>query len=177
MTYDFWIIAALGPVLCVGTAVAFATRRRSWRAVTQAAFTLPDGSGQPAEYLPTSVEAAERQLGMLLRRMRAYWRAPYDFASSRIVNDTDFERCLDLATALGIRIEELSGGLIAAPAERERIRNQIVLSLSPKPAPFGKPGRPADHAGFALGRVSGIASQKSAAPARATAACVAKAAS
>ena len=45
-------------------------------------------------------QAAERQLGMLLRRMRVYQRAPYEFAASRIQNDAEFERCLDLATAL-----------------------------------------------------------------------------
>lgn len=147
MTNDLWMIASLGPVLCVGTAVAFVSRRRTWKAATEVAFTPPNGSGPAAEYLAPSIEAAERQLGMLLRRMRAHQRAPYDFANSRIFSDTEFERCLDLATGLGIRIEELSGGSIAAPAERERIRYQILLSLSPMPAPALKPRRGADHAG------------------------------
>ena len=66
---------------------------------------------------------------MLLRRMRAYSRAPYNFASSRIRNDAEFERCLDLATALGLHIGELSGACIAPPIERERIRDQILQSV------------------------------------------------
>lgn len=56
--------------------------------------------------------------------MRAYRRAPYNFASSRISNDAEFERCVDLATVLGLRIGELSGASIGAPRERERMLDE-----------------------------------------------------
>ena len=95
MANDVWILVGFGPVLCAGSAVAFAEGRRAWRSAARVAFTRPDTNG-PAGVL--DVEGAERQLGMLLRRMRAYRRAPYNFASSRISNDAEFERCLDLAT-------------------------------------------------------------------------------
>ena len=123
MANDLWILVGFGPVLCAGSAVAFAEGRRAWRTAARVAFTRPDTNG-PAGVL--DVEGAERQLGMLLRRMRAYRRAPYNFASSRISNDAEFERCLDLATILGLRIGELSGASTAAPRERERMRDQIL---------------------------------------------------
>ena len=96
--------------------------------MTRAAFTRfggYDSAGNPPTTL--DIKSTERQLGMLLRRMRAYWRAPYDFTTSRISNEAEFERCLDLATTLSIRIAELSGAAIAPP---ERIRDQILQSLS-----------------------------------------------
>ena len=108
-------------MLCAGSAVAFAEGRRAWRSAARVAFARPDTNG-PAGVL--EVERAERQLGMLLRRMRAYRRAPYNFASSRISNDAEFERCVDLATVLGLRIGELSGASIGAPRERERMRDE-----------------------------------------------------
>ena len=143
MANNLWIIVGFGPVLCVGPAVAFAKRRRAWRTAARAAFTRPDRNG-PAGVL--EVEGAERQLGMLLRRMRAYRRTPYNFVSSRIRNDAEFEHCLDLATMLGLRIGELSGASIATPRERERIRDQILQSLSPRPASSAALRDRADHA-------------------------------
>jgi hypothetical protein len=121
-----WILAALSPVLCIGPTVAVAQRGRGQSRA--AARSLP-----AALHLAPDLEAAERQLGLLLRRMRAYRRAPYDCARSRIRNDAEFEGCLDLATALGLRIGELSGAPMAAPRERERIRDQIVEGLSARP--------------------------------------------
>ena len=131
MANDLWILVGFGPVVCAGSAVAFAEGRRAWRTAARVAFTRPDTNG-PAGVL--EVEGAERQLGMLLRRMRAYRRAPYNFASSRISNDAEFERCVDLATVLGLRIGELSGASIGAPRERERMRDQILQSLWPRSA-------------------------------------------
>jgi hypothetical protein len=128
MANDLWILVGFGPVLCIGPVVAFAERRRAWKAAARKPFTPPDRNG-PAGAL--DLERTERQLGMLLRRMRAYTRAPYNFASSRIRSDAEFERCLDLATALGLHIGELSGACIAAPRERERMRDQILQGLSP----------------------------------------------
>ena len=161
MTNDLWMLAGLGPVLCLAMLAGFAScRRRAWREAAEAAFIPPDGGGRAAEYLPQDVEAAERQLGMLLRRMRAYWRAPYDFANSRIADDTEFERCLDLATALGIRIEELSGGLLAASAERERIRHQILLSVTPKPAWLAETGPLGLGASFVPGKAGAQGSRQ-----------------
>jgi hypothetical protein len=136
MANDLWIVLGFGPVLCVGAAGFVQRRRRMWRFAARAVFPRPNGNG------PTGIvdiEAAERQPGMLLRRMRAYRRAPYNFVSSCIKNAAEFDRCLDLATALGLRIGELSGALIAAPRERERI---------PRPDPAervadaGFPGHP-----------------------------------
>jgi hypothetical protein len=132
MIDDLWTVASFGPALCVGTAAAFAKRRRRIRRSAAAALTPPDDDKRAA-YVPQNIEAAEGQLGMVLRRMRAYRRAPYDFAKSRIFTDTEFEHCLDLATALGIRIGELSGALSDAPEERERIRHQILQSVSSEP--------------------------------------------
>ena len=125
------MLASFAPILFAGSAVAFAggrRRRHGTDIVPEPQRTTPPAG----EYLPPSIEAAERQLGMLLRRMRAFERAPYAFSSSRILDDTEFERCLDAATALSIRIAELSGGVTPGPAERERIRHQIVLSVAPK---------------------------------------------
>jgi hypothetical protein len=133
MIDDLWTIASLGPALCLGTVVAFARRRRRIGSSAAAASKPPDEDKRAVRCVPHDIEAAEGQLGMVLRRMRAYRRAPYDFAKSRIFNDTEFERCLDLATALGIRIAELSGALSEAPEERERIRHQILQSVSSEP--------------------------------------------
>jgi hypothetical protein len=134
MAHGVWIVASFAPLLCIGAVIAFAKGRRASGTGREMASEPPYGGEQTAEYRPPSIEAAERQLGMLLRRMRVYQRAPYEFAASRILNDTDFERCVDLATALSIRIGELSGGVLAEAAERERIRHHIELSVSPKSA-------------------------------------------
>ena len=135
MANDLWILVGCGPVLFLGPAVALAERRRAGTGARRGACTPPDRNG-PGGRLDV---VHERQLGMLLRRMRAYRRAPYEFASSRIRNDAEFECCLDLATALGLQIGELSGACIAAPRERERMRDQILQSLSWTSA---SPGRP-----------------------------------
>ena len=144
MPNGFWILAGFGPVLYAGTAIAVARRRGVRPPATEAAFTR-SGRYRSAGKPPTTVdiESAERQLGMLLRRLRVYRRAPYDFTTSRISNEAEFERCLDLATTLSIRIEELSGAAIV-PAER--IREQILQSLSSRVIasaranPGGQPG-------------------------------------
>ena len=134
-----WVVADFCPVLCMATAAAFARRRHNGRGTAPSPASPQSGSGAADECLPSTTEAAERQLGMLLRRMRAYQRAPYDFAKSRIVNDADFEHCLDLATLLSIRIAEFGGGLVATSEERERIRFQLVESVSLRLEPLVRP--------------------------------------
>jgi hypothetical protein len=57
----------------------------------QATSAQSDQSGQAHEYLAPSIESAERQLGILLRRMRSYTCAPYAFEESRIRDAADFE--------------------------------------------------------------------------------------
>jgi hypothetical protein len=130
MANGLWMLVAASPVLCVGPTVIAAKRRRR---ASPAAATRSHGSWPAGEYLAPDIEAAERQLGVLLRRMRAYQRAAHAFASSRIRDDVEFERCLDLATALSLRIADLNGAAVAQPRERERIRDQIVESLSRRP--------------------------------------------
>jgi hypothetical protein len=131
MIQDLWVFVSFGPALCIGTAVALAnSRRRAWRIATEVGLALPDQGSHAHDCLTPSIEAAERRLGILLRRMRAYASAPYDFASSRIPNAAEFEHCLDLATMLCLRLEELTGAPAATPLERERVRDQILLSLS-----------------------------------------------
>lgn len=80
-------------------------------------------------HLPPSIESAEREMAILLRRMRAFLQDPYDFASSRIADDAAFEECLDQAVTLGARIAELGGAAPASPAERERMRGLILDSV------------------------------------------------
>ena len=150
MANDLWILVGFGPVLCAGSAVAFAGGRRAWRSAARVAFTRPDTNGLAGVL---DLECAERQLGMLLRRMRVYRRAPYNFASSRISNDAEFERCLDLATILGLRIGELSGASTAAPRERERMRDQILQSLSPRSASWAVLRHRADLPGQSRTRI------------------------
>ena len=71
-------------------------------------------------------------MAVLLRRMRAHLRDPYDFAASRIASEAAFEDCLDRAAALGTRIAELGGAAPATQAERERTRGLILEGLMAK---------------------------------------------
>ena len=144
MLRELCVCASFSPAVFVGTAVALASyRRRAARAEDDCGTpaSRDTGSASPA---PPSIEDAERQLGILLRRMRAYLQSPYDFAASRIRSAAEFERCLDLATALYLALDELSGAPPATAADRERVRDQVTLSLSARPAPpvSRKPGRP-----------------------------------
>ncbi|WP_157033986.1 hypothetical protein [Belnapia moabensis] len=68
-------------------------------------------------------------MAMLLRRMRAYLRDPYDYATSRIVGEAAFETCLDRAGILGARIAELGGAAPAGASEHERTRGLILEGL------------------------------------------------
>lgn len=79
--------------------------------------------------VPT-VKVAEHHLGLVYRRMRTYLQDPYDFARSRIKDDAGFERSLDLAVALSIRISDLGGAAVAGEEEaREQVRQQILEGL------------------------------------------------
>ena len=68
-------------------------------------------------------------MAVLLRRMRAHLRDPYDFTVSRIAGEAGFEECLDRAAALGTQIAELGGATSASLAERERTRGLILEGL------------------------------------------------
>jgi len=68
-------------------------------------------------------------MAVLLRRMRAYLRDPYDFTVSRIADEAAFEECLGRAAALGTQIAELGGAPTASLAERERTRGLILEGL------------------------------------------------
>ena len=79
--------------------------------------------------LSPTIEDAERRMAVLLRRMRAHLRDPYDFTVSRIADEAGFEECLDRAAALGTQIAELGGAPPASQAERERTRGLILEGL------------------------------------------------
>lgn len=121
-----WVLASLASAV-VSVAMYFAVRvRQGQRQETIAAHCLAQGRDY---HLPPTIEAAEREIAVLLRRMRAYLRDPYDFGASRITCEAGFEECLDRAAALGDRIAELGGAAPGGQAERERARGLILDSL------------------------------------------------
>ena len=141
-----WILLGLGlGSACIG-GLGFGRRRR--RAAARAASpTRPPGTQghlRPDHLAPT-VEAAELQLALLFRRMRAHLRDPYDRAASRIAGEAEFEACLELAAELSLRIGELGGAAAAGPAERDRVRGQILdgLMASCRASAAGDGGTPA----------------------------------
>lgn len=123
-----WALAGLGAAaapLAAGLATTLVRRwhRRAARAALAVGYTAPEYQLSP------TIEDAERRMAVLLRRMRAHLRDPYDFTVSRIAGETAFEDCLDRAAALGSRIAELGGAAPASPVERERTRGLILESL------------------------------------------------
>jgi hypothetical protein len=98
-------------------------------AACPASTTSGSGEGQQGEALAPTIEAAEQQLALLYRRMRAYLRDPYDYAESRITSELAFEQCLDLAVSLNICMSDLSGAASAGAEERDRIRGLILQGL------------------------------------------------
>src|SRR4051794_10267614 len=97
-----WALAGLGAAsapLAAGFATTLARRRR-WRAAHVAPAA---GCTELDHHLSLTIEDAERRMAVLLRRMRAHLRDPYDYAASRIANEAAFEDCLDRAAALGTR--------------------------------------------------------------------------
>ena len=131
MADALWALAGLGAAsmpLAAGLAAALARRRR--RRAERAAFAAGAGGATGAEHhLPPTIEAAERAMATLLRRMRAHLRDPHDYAASRIAGEAAFEECLDRAAALGARIAELGGAAPEGPAGRERARGLILEGL------------------------------------------------
>jgi hypothetical protein len=110
--------------------------RRRRRSAMRAAIAVTQAwtpAVEPAEDGPDiapSVEAAERQLALILGRMRAWLLDPYDVAASRIRGDDEFEACLDLAARLRERIAALQGAAVAqGPEARSRLRGQILQGL------------------------------------------------
>jgi len=123
-----WTLTGLGAA-AVPLAASFATtlvRRRRLQAA-QAALAVSRGASE--YHLSPTIEDAERGMAVLLRRLRAYLRDPYDFTMSRIAGEAAFEDCLDRAGALGSRIAELGGAAPASLAERERTRGLILEGL------------------------------------------------
>ena len=123
-----WALAGLGAAaapLAAGLATTL-VRRRRWRAARAA---LSVGCTAPEYQLSPTIEDAERRMAVLLRRMRAHLRDPYDFTVSRVAGEAAFEDCLDRAAALGTRIAELGGATPASPVERERTRGLILEGL------------------------------------------------
>jgi hypothetical protein len=125
-----WILVCLGAAsapLVIGLAAALARHRR-WRGARAA---LATGCAAPPRecHLPPTIEDAEHGMALLLRRMRAHLRDPYDFSASRIAGEVAFEDCLDRAAALGAWIAELGGATPASPAEHERTRGLILEGL------------------------------------------------
>jgi hypothetical protein len=131
MLNDVWILSlVLGSIAVPGL---YIVRSRGWRTTAGAAcpaITAPETSGgRQEEVLAPTIEAAEQQLALLYRRMRAYLRDPYDYAESRITSELAFEQCLDLAVSLNIRMSDLSGAASAGAEERDRIRGLILQGL------------------------------------------------
>ncbi|MDO9713843.1 hypothetical protein [Paracraurococcus lichenis] len=130
MDHPLWFPAALGAagLLFLLTLAITLVRRWRWQAALDARIAA---CSQPRRdyHLPPTIEAAERELATLLRRLRSYMRDPYDFAASRITSEAAFEECLDRATHLGVWIAELGGAVPADQAERERTRGLILESV------------------------------------------------
>ena len=145
-----WILLGLGlGSACIGALRLF-RRRRGAAARTASPTRPPAAAGHPrSDHLAPTVEAAELQLALLFRRMRAHLRDPYDRAASRIGGEAEFEACLDLAAALSLRIGELGGAAAAGPAERERGRGQILGGVMGRcrARPGGGGGTPARRHG------------------------------
>ena len=136
MHEHLWTVLGLGsgPMISAAGLWIVLGRRRAAAAVRAAsACPVVAGAGErrrPGGDLAPTVEAAELQLALLFRRMRAYLRDPYDLAGSRIAGEAQFEECLDLAAGLSIRIGDLCGaGTPLDAAERDRVRGQILQGL------------------------------------------------
>lgn len=112
--------------MLIASCAIILVRRRRWRAARIA--PVADCTTLD-HYLSPTIEDAERRMAVLLRRMRAYLRDPYDFATSRVSSEAEFEDCLNRAAALGTRIAELGGAAPASQAEQERTRGLILESL------------------------------------------------
>jgi len=146
MLDHLWTVLGLGlgSISAAGLWMALGRRRRAAAGAAHApGLRGAHERSWPAELAPT-IEAAELQLALLFRRMRAYLQDPYDRARSRIAGEAQFEECLDLAADLSIRIGDLCGAAIPHAAERERIRGQILqgLMLGSKEGPKGGTSTP-----------------------------------
>ena len=117
----------------VGVGVFTVIRRRHrvrTTAFIRQAFVAPPKQDLHGVNDVLTIEAAEHQLGLVCRRMRAYLQDPYDFARSRIQDDAGFEHSLDLAVSLSLRISDLGGEAVAGGEEaREQVRQQILEGL------------------------------------------------
>src|SRR3712207_5871140 len=159
MLDHLWTVLGLGTgsISVAGLWIALGRRHAAARVATRPAGS-PAAAGEcrwSGDLAPT-IEAAELQIALLFRRMRAYLRDPYDFATSRIAGEAQFEDCLDLAADLSIRIGDLCGAATLDMAERERIRGQILqgLMLGNRVDPRqGVPTPPSPPGGLATGRI------------------------
>ena len=133
ITSNLWMLLGLaaGSIAGVGLGAFIGTRQRAAvRAFADTAFKPPSGGDlHGAGDIPT-IEDAERQLGLVYGRLRAYLRDPYDFGRSRIKDEAGFDHCLDLAASLNIRISDLGGAVTPPDGEgRQQVRQQVLEGL------------------------------------------------
>ena len=130
MSDELWVVAELGPVLCIATALALALRRHPGQAEAEGSPMQEDDDAASGSHLAPDLGAAERQLGMLLRRMRAYRRTPHDYARSAHSPRHGVSAVSEpSATALSIRVTEFTGASVSGPEEHERIRRQLLYNV------------------------------------------------
>ncbi len=112
----------------VGIGLFISLRQKAELRVRAAAMFQPPQSASTE--LGASLGEAERELGLLYRRMEAYLRDPYDFARSRIRDDESFDRNLDFAVALNLHVTALVGGVTQQVSEdRAQVRQQVLEGL------------------------------------------------
>ena len=130
---NLWMLLSLaaGPLVGVGLGAFVGTRRRAAvRAFADTAFKPPSGDDLHGTSNIPTIEEAERQLGLVYGRLRAYLRDPYDFGRSRIKDEAGFDHCLDLAASLSIRISDLGGAVTPPGGEgRQQVRQQVLEGL------------------------------------------------
>jgi hypothetical protein len=122
---------AMSSLVGVGAFAAVGRRHRMrTTAFISQAFIAPPTEDSHGVNDVLTIEAAEHQLGLVYRRMRAYLQDPYDFARSRIKDDAGLEHSLDLAVSLSLRISDLCGDAGTGGGKvREQVRQQILEGL------------------------------------------------
>ncbi|WP_157033756.1 hypothetical protein [Belnapia moabensis] len=117
-----------GIFLLFGLGLIMAARQRAELRVQAAAMFQPPRSASVE--LGASLDEAERELGLLYRRMEAYLWDPYDFTRSRIRDDESFDRNLDFAVALNLHVAALASGVTQPMFEdRAQVRQQVLEAL------------------------------------------------
>ena len=139
MADQLWAMVGLaGATAPLAGLVAALVRYRRQR---RAALVFHGRCAPRDHHLPATIEAAEGEIAVILRRMRAYLRDRYDYTASRIADEAAFETCLDRVTVLGAQIAEL-GGAAVDQTERERIRGLVLEGLLVSCHGSGRTGSP-----------------------------------